>query len=97
MCLTVPSILIELMRYDEAEELIEQCMKFNSGKRMLLHARLELMHASILVFKCSSQRQKQRDPKISELLKNARDTFEHFEQPEGAAETYYVEALFLIN
>ena len=51
LCLTVPSILIELLRYDEAEEMIVHCKKFNGGKRILLHARLELMQASIFVFK----------------------------------------------
>lgn len=51
LCLTVPSILIELLRYDEAEEMIVHCKKFNGGKSILLHARLELMQASIFVFK----------------------------------------------
>ena len=100
LCLTVPSILIELIRYDEAEEMIAHCKKFNGGKRILLHAELELMQASIFVFKGNTQRSRTTQKthhEILGLLNSARKTFERFDIPEGEAETYYVEALLHIN
>jgi hypothetical protein len=51
LCQTLPSILIELNRFDEAEEIISHCQKFNNGKGLLLHGILDLMSASITVYK----------------------------------------------
>jgi hypothetical protein len=47
LCITVPSILIELFRYEEAVQLLVMFKSFYNDK---LNGTLNLMHASILVY-----------------------------------------------
>lgn len=47
LCITVPSILIELFRYEEAVQLLVMFKSFPNDK---LYGTLNLMHASILVY-----------------------------------------------
>ena len=98
---TVSSILVELNRFEEAEELINYSNEFSGQEKILLNGRLELMLASILVFigkdtENAEQTEKTHN-KIIDLLKSARDIFDHFEWPERVAETLYIEALQLVN
>lgn len=50
LCLTVPSILVQMSRYQEAVEIIKHCRQFSSHKTILLHGYLDLMLASIYVY-----------------------------------------------
>jgi hypothetical protein len=71
MCLTVPSILVQLNRLDEAIELIKQCKQFGGqDKPLLLHGYLDLMLASIY-----TNYNLETTGTTERLLKNARETF----------------------
>ena len=52
LCVTVPSILVILNRFDEAVELIVQCRNLGGirDKPLLIHGYLDLMLSSIYVF-----------------------------------------------
>jgi hypothetical protein len=71
LCVTVPSILVQLGRYEEAIEVIQQCRTFGSPKKLFMHGYLDLMLASIYVFNNSNKPCKE----IKQLLENARSIF----------------------
>jgi len=50
MCCTVPSILIELNKFDEAKKLMEQCRRIRPGEKITLHAMIELMCVSLKLY-----------------------------------------------
>lgn len=64
---------------------------------MLLHGYLDLMLASILVFKLQSDHKDIITLDVIKLLDKARETFISFEHTEGQAETSYVEAMLKIS
>lgn len=73
MCLTVPSILVQLNRYEEAVELINNCrgMIKRSSEKLLLSGYLDLMLASIYVYNNS----KVKYGDVESLILKAKETF----------------------
>lgn len=77
--MTLPSILLELNRLDEAEEIIIMCKKIGGKHKLLLHGYLALMHAS----KHLSEKAKVNEEEIKLWLKEAHAVFEQYSHAEG--------------
>lgn len=112
LCLTVPSILVMIDKHEQAIDFIKVVRKFSKQKDLEMHAKLDLMRASIYIHKNSPKEAQE----VLKLLERAKKGFRQFGTPvlddeqdtsmiqnkkeghlEGLAESYFTEAQLYIR